>query len=110
MGTDEWTIGPELLNEVTDAERTAWQAASVFEWANESLTITREASADYCVKIGNQCIYEVGNETYDSGETEKVVSVDDHYITTHAPIIERRLKQTGVRMSHLINQALGATP
>lgn len=110
MGTDVLTIGRELLNEVTDAERTAWQSKPVFEWANESLAIARQASVGYCVQIGDECVYEPGNPTFDEGETEKTVTVDDHYLTEHAPIIELRLKQAGVRLAHVLNQALGSTP
>lgn len=62
------------------------------------------------MQVADQCVYDTGNPTYDSGETEKIVAVDDHYITEHAPTIERRLKQASVRLAHLLNQTFGITP
>jgi hypothetical protein len=36
-----------------------------------------------------------------------VVTVDEAYMDTHLPIITQWLTQAGVRLGHLLNQALG---
>lgn len=107
VGTDIMNTAKSLRDGVSASERAAWQASSIVDWANESLTITRSASVEYCVQVGSECRYEANNPTYDDGETVKVVTVDDRYIAVHAPTVEMRMQQAGVRLGYLLNRAFG---
>jgi hypothetical protein len=57
--------------------------------------------------VGNKCVYETRNETYDPGETKKVVVVDDAYLERQEPVVTERLKRAGARLAFLLNTTLG---
>jgi hypothetical protein len=57
--------------------------------------------------VGNKCVNETGNETYDTGETEKVAKVDDAYLEQQEPVVTEQLKRAGVRLAYLLNTTLG---
>lgn len=87
------------------------------EYQNRPRAITRpnpwRRSADtpetvrYCVRTEAGCWYEAENETLDPDEATKMVTVDKAYLDAHLPIVTRCLAQAGVRLGHLLNQALG---
>ena len=52
-------------------------------------------------------MYETRNETYDPGETKKVVVVDDAYLERQEPVVTERLKRAGARLAFLLNTTLG---
>src|SRR5262245_27471944 len=107
LGLNWRSIARDLSENITDSDRATWTATSVTVWANESFALAREKETAYCVQVGNKCVYQVGNETYDPGETEKVVVVDDAYLERSAPVVVERLKRAGVRLAHLLNTSLG---
>jgi nuclease S1 len=107
LGQDARAIGRDLQEAVTDADRMAWQAGQVHDWAAESLVLAREASVHYCVQEGSTCSYDAGRETYQPGSTERVVKVDAAYLDAHKATVIERLKRGGVRLAHLLNKALG---
>jgi hypothetical protein len=107
MGQNPREIARDLTEEITDSERTVWRETAMEEWANESFEITVASSVAYCVRAGNKCIYEVGNETFENGETQKTVTVDAAYLAAHAPTVADRLKRAGVRLAHLLNNSFG---
>lgn len=107
LGTDWRSIGLDLSEVIAASDRATWTATKVEVWAGESYAIAREKDTEYCVIVGNRCVYEAGNETYDTGETEKVVVVDDAHLERQEPIVTERLKRAGVRLAHLLNTTLG---
>ena len=76
------------------------------DWANESFAITIAPTTGYCVESKGLCAYQPGNVEYDTGEPEKTVAIDAAYVAAAAPIIRDRVKRAGVRLAHLLDQAL----
>jgi hypothetical protein len=106
LGADARKIALALVEEITDAERTAWRGGTLATWANESYQIARRVSVGYCVRVGAQCNYSTGHVTFAPGH-EKAVKVNAKYLDAHMFIVAERLKQAGVRLGHLLNQVLG---
>ena len=100
-------VARDLARNITASDRAAWTSTTVELWASESFDIARQPQVAYCVREGNSCVYEPGNPTYDAGETEKVVVVDDAYLEQNAPIVAERLRKAGVRLGHLLNTTVG---
>ena len=90
-------IARDLTEEITDSKRTVWRETAMEEWANEAFEITVASTVAHCVRARNKCIYEVGNEPFENGETRKTVTVDAAYLAAHAPTVADRLKRSGVR-------------
>jgi hypothetical protein len=88
-------------------EVSTWRASGPIEWANESFAISVSPALQYCVRTDSGCWYAAGSERLDPGEPEKVVLIDRAYIETHTPTVKQRLVKAGVRLSGLLNQALG---
>src|SRR5262249_18579306 len=107
LGTRPRVVAQALLDEITASDRATWTATPVEEWANESFEITRRATVEYCVRQGNKCLYEAGNEQFDPGETEKTVTVDAAYIQEDGAVGGERLERGGVRLGPLPNVSLG---
>lgn len=107
LGTQASDIANDLHDQVTDEERTTWRVTPIHEWANESLRITRQPSVRYCVRVGTTCRYTKDRVVYEEGQPEKTVAVTTAYLDAHGPIIADRLKRAGVRLGHLLNEALG---
>jgi S1/P1 Nuclease len=75
----------KLLDEESDPnDRTAWQAGTPTDWANESLALTIEY-------------------VYPLPESHEI-STD--YVQRALPILLKRLEQAGVRLAWLLNQAM----
>jgi hypothetical protein len=107
LGQDIRALAAELRARVTDAERAAWTGTGAKDWANESFAIATSAAVRYCVKTEMGCWYEADHATLAPDEPTKVVTVDEAYLATHLPTITQRLTQAGIRLGHLLNQALG---
>ena len=95
-----------LEAEITDADRTAWAAAGPIDWANELFAISIAPATNYCVEDGGVCEYEPGNVELDQGEPKKQVAIDAAYVAMSTPIIRDRLKRAGVRLAHVLDEAL----
>jgi hypothetical protein len=107
LGGNVRGIARRLHEAITSAERTAWSAGNVQDWATESLALAREASVRYCVQRGTVCEYDAGRPTYRPRSRERVVKADAAYIEAHKAAVVERLKQGGVRLAALLNRALG---
>jgi nuclease S1 len=107
LGTNVRRIATTLREPVTAEQRTQWTSTSATDWANESFVITVSEDVEYCVTTATGCLYEEDNEVYDADEDQKVVTVDEAYMTRHLPTITQRLTQAGIRLGALLNQALG---
>ena len=107
LGIDWRAVARDLAKDITASNRAAWTGTTVEVWASESFDIARQPQVAYCVREENSCVYEPGNATYDTGQTEKVVVVDDAYLERNAPIVAERLRKAGVRLGHLLNSSVG---
>lgn len=76
----------------------SYVASQPFEWADESLDITRAASTGYCLIEEGQCRSATGR----SGR----VLIDAAYRQQHAGIAQERVLKAGFRLAHVINLAL----
>jgi hypothetical protein len=103
---DPYALARQLLGDVTDEERAAWQGSSPIDWANESFAISTSPPVGYCVRTGDACWYGAGNERLDQAEPERAVVVDRAYIDMHAPAVRDRLIKAGIRLGGLLNRAL----
>src|SRR5215475_9056153 len=92
LGTDPQTIAQDLLDGLHDSDRAAWVAIPIAGWANESFQVTRRKSVQYCFRVGINCFYQQGNETFSEADDDKVVIVDTAYLKQHVPFVRDRLK------------------
>jgi len=106
FGPDEDTTASELEAEITEAERNEWvhapvDAAAVASWANESLSIARQPSVQYCVQHDRACWYSADQPQFTGNQ--RTVDISDRYIEKHTPVVRDRLKRAGVRLAAILN-------
>jgi hypothetical protein len=106
VGTDPVAAAFALEAETTDADRDAWVATGPVDWANESFAIATAPTTGYCVPEDGGCSYAPGNVELDQGEPKREVVIDGAYVAAATPIIRDRIKRAGVRLAHLLDQAL----
>jgi hypothetical protein len=58
--------------------------------------------------VEDGCWYEADIPIFGPGEPPKTVATGADYLDATAPVVRQRLKQAGVRLAHLLDQALGA--
>jgi len=107
LGRDIRSIATALRGAVTPADRDQWNSTGPKSWANESFKITTSEAIGYCVNKDGACWYAADNMELDDNEERRAMVVDDAYIQRHLPTVQRRLTKAGVRLGHLLNQALG---
>ena len=105
VGDDVVAAADVLDAEVTAEDRADWATFNVVGWANESFAITTGFPTHYCTVAGDVCEYEPGNPTLDPGEPKRVVEIDTAYVDAAKPMVRLRLKQAGVRLAHLLDEA-----
>ena len=110
IGRDYAEIAANLRAEVTDEDRARWvppiiDTAAVVAWANESSAIAEKPDVQYRVQKNDACWYATDQEQYRGG-TQRVVTVDDAYLTAQAATVPERLKMAGVRLGAILNTAL----
>ena len=59
----------------------------------------------YCVQKNDACWYAPDLPEYRGG-AQRVVTVDDAYLTAQAATVRERLKMAGVRLAAILNTAL----
>ena len=109
-GLDYVDIAAKLRVEITDDDRAGWVApsidvAAVVAWANEFSAIAERPDVQYCVQKDDACWYAPDQPEY-RGAAQRVVVVDDAYLTAQAATIRQRLKMAGVRLAAILNTAL----
>ena len=110
IGLDYMDIAAKLRAEITEKDRADWvppmvDTAAVVAWANESSAIAESPDVHYCIKKDDACWYATDQEQY-SGGTQRVVTVDDAYLTAQAATVREQLKMAGVRLAAILNTAL----
>ncbi len=106
LGDDYRVLANRLRAGLDEARRDRWRYDLPVEWANESFQLAISPETRYCVQQSGACWYSDDNMTIDPGEPRRVMPVGDAYAAQHAPVIERRLLQAGVRLGYLLNQLL----
>jgi len=107
LGTDIRSTATELRGAVTPDDRTQWIGTDPKIWANESFKITTSATVGYCIKKDGNCWYATDNRELHRDEERRMVFVDNAYMERQLPTIKQRLTQAGIRLGHLLNQAVG---
>jgi hypothetical protein len=110
IGLDYVDIAAKLRAEITDEDRAQWvppiiDIAAVVSWANESSAIAERPDVQYCVQVADSCRYAWDMPEYRGG-AQRVVIVDDAYLTAQAVTVRDRLKRAGVRLGAILNIAL----
>lgn len=106
LGTDYREIARSLRASASPADREHWQGDSPVDWANESFSIVRSPATRYCFRKQGACWYAGDNMLLDRGEARRLLTIDDRYAAAHAPTVERRLLQAGIRLGALLNRVL----
>ena len=70
-----------------------------------SSAIAEQPDVQYCVQVADSCWYASDQPEYKGG-AQKVVVVDDAYLTARAATVRERLKMAGVRLAAILNTAL----
>lgn len=96
VGTDVSKAATELINAFPPGVREQWKQGGTLEWASELFAITRAPKTKYCVQQGTFCNKPAGD-----------VEINSDYVKDHSPIVRERLVQAGVRLAHVLDQALG---
>ncbi len=96
LGEDPLEVAAALRSSITDAERQEWTAGdidveSVMGWANESYAIALAPETEYCVQKENACWYSEDDRNFHMDDEERVIRVDQDYITRNAPQVAERL-------------------
>jgi len=89
-----------------DAERAHLMGTSLHEWANESFQLVKQPEVGYCVQKDGECWYEEDRRALESDGTPKVIQMNDEYLDRFGPIAQTRIRQAGIRLGGLIEQAL----
>lgn len=110
LGFDSDTIATSLEAEITSGDRSRWLAGdigpkAVASWANETFTITTRPEVGYCERASDGCRYSAYQPEYHGG-AQKVVVVDEHYLSVNAPFVRDRIKAAGVRLGAVLNSVL----
>lgn len=96
VGKDVRAAATDLINSIQPGMQDQWKQGGTLEWANESFAITRAPKTKYCVQQGTFC-----------NKPAADVEIDSDYLKDHSPIVRERLTQAGVRLAHVLSQALG---
>ena len=112
IGLDYADTAEKLRAEITEEDRARWSpqvvdTAAVVSWANESSAIAERPEVQYCVRKDGACWYASDQQQY-SGGAQRVVTVDDAYLTAQAATVRERIKMAGVRLGAILNTALMA--
>ena len=90
-----------LLTQLTAKWQTApadkWQKTDVWQWATESLQISRQKDVGYCRLTDDQA-----RKSYGSCK----VNIGQDYQEKFAPVLQQRILQAAVRLNGLLEQAL----
>ena len=110
IGVDYAYTAAKLRAEITDDDRACWipqtiDTATIVAWANESFAIAERPDVQYCVQKDGACWYAPDRLQYRGG-AQRVVAIDDAYLTAQAATVRERLKMAGVRLAAILNTAL----
>ena len=85
-----------LKHKLPEAPKAQWKNSETIDWANESLTLIREKSFNYCQLKENNCL---------SKQNDKIV-ITKAYHQHYQNMLHERMLQAAVRLSSLLTEAL----
>lgn len=91
---------------VDPAKKVQWQKTPRWQWQAESYDLARQEWLGYCFQSEDGCRYSKAKLTWVRAGPRRVQSVDEDYVRLAKPIIQHRMTQAGIRLAHLINEAL----
>ena len=106
FGKDPAAIANDFLTRIADDEKHSWQLDSHAVWADESYQVTKSPDTGYCTTKDGACWYWPQNKMLDEGELQREIIITQDYLSTNQDAIELRLKQAGIRLGAVLNQAL----
>jgi hypothetical protein len=98
VGDNADAAASELLRSITSSQTQAWARASLRDWANESFAISRSHGTHYCALTDGSC-----------QPIHSPLIVDDAYIAANVPVLREQLAKAGVRLAHVLDQALATS-
>jgi hypothetical protein len=95
VGEDVSEAASSLIEAITPALSEQWTVTKPREWANETFAIAKASGTHYCVQTAASCDLPPGS-----------VTVDAAYVAASTPVIREQLQKAGVRLAHLLDEAL----
>lgn len=96
LGNDVEDAATELMKGITPANIERWtEDTQPIDWASESFRITVDPKTKYCNRVAQTC-----------EKPTATVFIDKDYVSANGPIIKERLQKAGVRLAHLLDEAL----
>ena len=80
-------------------------AGEPWQWAEESYRITHDPDVRYCVLVSGSCNYSATSVKKPSG-APRMEQLDQVYLAKYDRAVENRIRYAGIRLAHLLNQAL----
>jgi len=80
-------------------------AGEPWQWVEESYRITRDPDVRYCVLAGGSCNYSATAVKKPVGAPRRE-QLDQAYLEKYDRVVEERVRYAGLRLAHLLNQAL----
>jgi hypothetical protein len=96
LGDNVQEAATKLSAAVTAEQIQTWTQSEPKDWANETFKITESAQTKYCVKHGDRC-----------DKPDIRVRIDQAYIDANVLIVKEQLQKAGIRLSALLDKALG---
>jgi hypothetical protein len=96
VGEDVNEAATEPMKTITPARIESWAHSKPMDWANESFAIAEQAQTKYCIRQGASCEQPAGK-----------VTIDAVYVVANTPIVREQLQKAGIRLTHLLDAALG---
>jgi hypothetical protein len=95
VGEDLSEAASSLIDAITPALREQWTVTKPRDWANETFAITTASGTHYCIQNAGSCDLPPGS-----------VTIDAAYVAASTPVIREQLQKAGVRLAHLLDEAL----
>jgi hypothetical protein len=90
----------------TLAEEQQIVAGQPWQWAAESYRITTDPAVRYCVRAGSSCNYSPAVVTLRRNAPKRFEQLNQTYLQHFDRVAESRILYAGLRLGHLLNQAL----
>ena len=88
------------------AEERQIVAGEPWQWGEESYKIARDPAVRYCVLVATSCNYSQSAVIKRSNAPKRSEQLDQAYLQQYDRVVEDRVRYAGLRLAHLLNQAL----
>jgi hypothetical protein len=97
VGSDATKAATNLIQSITSEKKALWDKSYPRDWANETFAITEAVTTAYCVIHGSTCDPPASNN----------ITITAEYLDANKPIVREQLRKAGVRLAHILDDALG---